>query len=143
MSTMLPVTGDTYPHRAALRILGGRWDAATKTWLVPAERHAGAQALVDAAKPRKVPQRQPGQIRIEARKGRYSVGDIIYQDEVPYRVTRLSRPFEESDEEASSYSGWVPGSSYQMVNVYAVPATSWQVDTMREIASMKAGNRPW
>ena len=37
-------TGNTYPIRDAIKSLGGRWDAASKSWIVPpltmAERSA-------------------------------------------------------------------------------------------------------
>jgi hypothetical protein len=52
-STVL-VTGNTYPVKDQIKALGGRWDAASKGWRVPADKAAAAQALVagaPAAKP--------------------------------------------------------------------------------------------
>ena len=40
------ITGNTYPHRATLRAMGGDWNAAKKGWEVPAERAEEARALV-------------------------------------------------------------------------------------------------
>ena len=45
---VVAVTGNTYPVREQIRALGGRWDAATKSWLVPADKAVEAQALVPA-----------------------------------------------------------------------------------------------
>jgi hypothetical protein len=43
------ITGQTYPVRAELRALGGRWVAEAKGWEIPAEREAEARALVAGA----------------------------------------------------------------------------------------------
>lgn len=51
-SEMVPVRGDTYPIRDQLRELGGRWDGASKTWLVPASRLDAAKALLPKRAPR-------------------------------------------------------------------------------------------
>jgi hypothetical protein len=48
-TTTTAINGNTYPVRQALRALGGRWDAAQRVWLVPAERAKEARALVAAA----------------------------------------------------------------------------------------------
>jgi len=45
MATVL-ITGNTYPHRNALRNMGGRWNAQAKGWEVPEDRATEAQALV-------------------------------------------------------------------------------------------------
>jgi len=45
------ITGDTYPHREALKAMGGRWDALARGWRVPAARAAEARALVPAVAP--------------------------------------------------------------------------------------------
>lgn len=45
----LPLSGNTYPVRERIREMGGIWNAAAKTWFVPASRHGEAQRLVDAA----------------------------------------------------------------------------------------------
>jgi hypothetical protein len=47
---MTEIHGNTYPHRAALAAMGGRWNAAKKCWMVPADKAAQAQALVGTAK---------------------------------------------------------------------------------------------
>lgn len=44
---MLPVVGNSYPVKNVLYAWGGRWDGTAKTWLVPAYKHAEAQAMVD------------------------------------------------------------------------------------------------
>lgn len=48
MTTRTAITGNTYPHRDALRAMGGVWDAAQKAWMVPADRADEARALVTA-----------------------------------------------------------------------------------------------
>jgi len=40
------VTGNTYPVKEQLKALGGRWDAASKGWRVPATKATAARALV-------------------------------------------------------------------------------------------------
>lgn len=40
------ITGETYPVRATLKALGGRWDATVKGWRVPAPRAGEARAAV-------------------------------------------------------------------------------------------------
>lgn len=47
MPKLILVTGDTYPHREALRALGGRWNPARKGWMVPEDVADRARALVD------------------------------------------------------------------------------------------------
>ena len=34
-----PLTGNTYPHRDIIKRMGGRWNAASKCWMVPHTRH--------------------------------------------------------------------------------------------------------
>ena len=46
---MQTITGNTYPHRARLKSLGGRWNAAQKCWQMPDSTAEEAQAIVDAA----------------------------------------------------------------------------------------------
>jgi len=48
---MKTITGNTYPHRAALKSLGGRWNAAKKQWQLPDDTAEEAQALVDRQRP--------------------------------------------------------------------------------------------
>jgi len=43
---MTLITGNTYPVRAQLAAMGGRWDATRKGWLVPDDRAAEARALL-------------------------------------------------------------------------------------------------
>lgn len=40
------ITGNTYPHRATFRAMGGEWNAEKKGWEVPEERAEEALALV-------------------------------------------------------------------------------------------------
>lgn len=40
------VEGNTYPHRDALKAMGGRWNPAEKCWMVPNDAYARAIALV-------------------------------------------------------------------------------------------------
>lgn len=40
------VEGNTYPHREALKAMGGRWNPGDKCWMVPSAEHARAVALV-------------------------------------------------------------------------------------------------
>jgi len=40
------ITGNTYPVRAALHDLGGKWDAGARGWQVPADKADEARALV-------------------------------------------------------------------------------------------------
>lgn len=43
------ITGNTYPVRAALAMLGGVWDAAARAWMVPADKAEEARRFVAAA----------------------------------------------------------------------------------------------
>lgn len=43
---LLPVLGDTYPHREQLRAWGGTWLPRERSWLVPREHWREAVALV-------------------------------------------------------------------------------------------------
>jgi hypothetical protein len=45
-STTVLITGNTYPVKDALKAIGGRWDAASKGWRVPAAKAAEAKTLV-------------------------------------------------------------------------------------------------
>ena len=46
MTTVSLITGNTYPHRQALRAMGGRWNAIAQGWEVPTEIADRARALV-------------------------------------------------------------------------------------------------
>jgi hypothetical protein len=46
---MIAITGNTYPVRAELKALGGKWDPARKAWLVPPAKADEARRLVAAA----------------------------------------------------------------------------------------------
>lgn len=46
---MQAVTGNTYPHREALKRLGGKWSASRKAWLVPDDKLEQARAIVGDA----------------------------------------------------------------------------------------------
>lgn len=43
----ITITGSTYPHRKTFAAMGGRWNATTKTWSVPAEYAEEAQKLAN------------------------------------------------------------------------------------------------
>lgn len=47
--TTVLITGNTYPHRDALRAMGGQWDPASKGWRVPLAQVEKARALVGVA----------------------------------------------------------------------------------------------
>ncbi len=49
-NTLLPVGGNTYPVKDALKRLGARWNSNDKCWMVPANKHAEALALVGGAR---------------------------------------------------------------------------------------------
>jgi len=46
MTKYLPVSGNTYPVKDALKRMGARWNGAEKVWMVPANKHAEAVQLV-------------------------------------------------------------------------------------------------
>lgn len=46
MTKYLPVSGNTYPVKDALKRLGARWNGAEKVWMVPESKHAEAVKLV-------------------------------------------------------------------------------------------------
>lgn len=48
MLTVL-ITGNTYPVKDQIKALGGKWDADSKGWRVPADKAEQAQALVAGA----------------------------------------------------------------------------------------------
>jgi hypothetical protein len=50
---MTLITGNTYPHRSALRAMGGEWDAAAKGWAVPDTVADEARKLVQSAPARR------------------------------------------------------------------------------------------
>ena len=45
------MTGNTYPHRVALKALGGTWDPAQKGWDIPIHHAEQAQQLIDSVPP--------------------------------------------------------------------------------------------
>lgn len=51
--TMVAIEGNTYPVREQIRALGGRWDGASKVWMVPAGKATEARKLVAGAGARK------------------------------------------------------------------------------------------
>ena len=57
--SLMPVLGNSFPVKGVLYAWGGKWDGASKQWLVPAYKHAEAQTLVDGftngAKPKAAP----------------------------------------------------------------------------------------
>ena len=42
----IPISGNTYPVKAEIKALGGRWDGEAKVWRVPAEKAEEARKLV-------------------------------------------------------------------------------------------------
>ncbi len=48
---MKVITGNTYPAKGLLAMLGGKWDPNAKQWSVPAAKYAEAQAAVDRFNP--------------------------------------------------------------------------------------------
>lgn len=42
----IPITGNTYPVRAQLFKLGGKWDPQAKAWMVPEDKAEEAKKLV-------------------------------------------------------------------------------------------------
>jgi hypothetical protein len=44
---LVAVTGDTFPVKGVLYAWGGKWNKDTKTWDVPAHKHAEAQQMLD------------------------------------------------------------------------------------------------
>ncbi len=47
---MVEIHGNTYPHREALKAMGGKWSAARGVWLVPDDKAEQAKALVGNSK---------------------------------------------------------------------------------------------
>ena len=62
---MVPISGNTYPVKDAIKALGGRWNGDRKVWMVPAEKADEARRLVAGA-PQSTPRKSGGQ-----RFGRY------------------------------------------------------------------------
>ena len=50
-TTLVEITGNTYPVRDQLKALGGRWGG--RAWLVPADKLEEAKAIVASAGPAK------------------------------------------------------------------------------------------
>jgi len=49
MSNLVLITGNTFPVKEHLKALGGRWNAASKGWMVPEARAEEARAIVAGA----------------------------------------------------------------------------------------------
>ena len=49
MAKRVSISGETYPVRQQLKALGGKWDAATQSWNVPAKEETHARVIVAAA----------------------------------------------------------------------------------------------
>ncbi len=45
-TTVVAITGNTYPVKDQLKALGGRWNPDRKCWMVPEQNAAAAQGLV-------------------------------------------------------------------------------------------------
>jgi hypothetical protein len=74
MTTLSLITGNTYPHRLALRALGGRWNAIAQGWEVPAEVAEQARALVAGPAERRAPRAG----RYQSTVTRFSSGAEVY-----------------------------------------------------------------
>jgi len=48
---MTTITGNTYPVKDAIKVLGGRWNSVAKGWDVPDDKAEQVRALVAAAGP--------------------------------------------------------------------------------------------
>lgn len=46
---MTPITGNTYPVKDQIKMLGGRWNADAKAWMVPDDRAEEARQIVASA----------------------------------------------------------------------------------------------
>ena len=53
MADTVLITGNTFPVKEAIKLLGGRWDSKAKGWLVPADKAEEARALVTGAGPKR------------------------------------------------------------------------------------------
>jgi hypothetical protein len=71
MTTLSLITGNTYPHRQALRALGGRWNPIAQGWEVPAELADRCRALVAGGRPAYTP-------RTVSTVTRFSTGAEVY-----------------------------------------------------------------
>lgn len=49
MTKMIAITGNTYPVREALKALGARWDAPSKSWMVLEGKAEEARRIVAGA----------------------------------------------------------------------------------------------
>jgi len=70
-STMVLITGNTYPHREYFRGIGGKWDSFAKGWLVPADK---------AEEARKLASEKRGRRRYGSTYARFSSGFESYQN---------------------------------------------------------------
>ena len=52
-TSLVAITGNTYPVKEQLKALGARWNAEQKVWMVAENKAAEAQKLVTAAGPKK------------------------------------------------------------------------------------------
>lgn len=68
---MTLITGNTYPHRAAFRAMGGEWDASAKGWRVPDEKASEAREMVGSRRPSYKP-------RTVSHYTRFSSGHEVY-----------------------------------------------------------------
>ena len=49
---MIAITGNTYPVKDQIKALGGKWDANSKSWIVPDDKAEQARALLPAVAPK-------------------------------------------------------------------------------------------
>ena len=52
-ANLVPISGNTYPVKEALKSLGARWNADAKVWMVAPEKADEARAIVAGAGPAK------------------------------------------------------------------------------------------
>jgi hypothetical protein len=45
---MIAISGNTYPVKDQIKALGGKWDANSKSWMVPDDKAEQARALLPA-----------------------------------------------------------------------------------------------
>jgi hypothetical protein len=48
-TSLVAVTGNTFPVKDQIKALGGRWNADQKAWMVPADKADAARALVSGS----------------------------------------------------------------------------------------------
>lgn len=78
MNTLSLITGNTYPHREALRAMGGRWNSFAQGWEVPAEVAKQARALVAGSAAGSVARPAPRASRYQSNLTVFNEGGEVY-----------------------------------------------------------------